>query len=101
MAQGIAVVGVIIATGHLKNPLAQHLLIAMVRITGIAGVIEGPSQAANDADLGLNLAKEQDTAVAAEGATVEISLQVSTGKACKGQHNLRILGHGGFLFLLQ
>ena len=48
-----------------------------------------------------DLAKEQHTAVAAQGATCKISLQVFTTKPCKGQDDLRILGHGGFLFLLQ
>ena len=84
MAQGVAIVGIVIAAGNLKNPLAQHFLIAMVRIAGIAGVMERPRKAADDADLGLDLAKEQDAAVAAQGSPVEIGLQVFPGKSCKG-----------------
>jgi hypothetical protein len=101
MAQGGAIVGILIAAGHLKNPLPQQLLIAMVRIASIARVIECLSKTSNHADLGFNLTKQQHTAVAAHGAPIEISLQVFTAKSCKGQHNLLILGHGGFLFLLQ
>ncbi len=55
----------------------------MLGITGIAGVIECPSQAANHADLGLDLAKQQHAAVAAQGAPVEIRLQVFAAKSCK------------------
>ena len=72
--------------------LPQQLLIAMGRIAGIARVIERSSKTSNHADLGFNLTKQQHTAVAAHGATIEISLQVFTAKSCKGQHNLRILG---------
>jgi hypothetical protein len=56
----------------------------MVGIAGIAGIVEDPSQAANDADLGLNLAKEQHTPIATQGAAIEIGLQIFTAKSCKG-----------------
>jgi hypothetical protein len=50
--------------------------------------------------LGRGLAKKQHTAAAAQGATIEIGLQGFTRKSCKRQHDLRILSHRGFLYLV-
>lgn len=35
------------------------------------------------------------------GGAIEIGLEVFTAKSCKGSRDLRILGHGGFLFVLR
>ena len=40
------------------------------------------------------------TTIADQSAAVEIRLKIFAGKSCKRQHDLRILGPGGFLYVV-
>jgi hypothetical protein len=95
--ESVTIVGIFIATGNLKDALAQHLLIAMVGITRIASVIEGLDKTTNDTDVRFGLAKQQHPAVTAQCPPLEIPLKAFTAKSCKRQHHWHILDHGGFL----
>jgi len=83
MSEKVTIVGIFIATGDLKDALAQHLFIAMVDITRIAWVIESLNETANDTKAGLGLAKQQHSAIATQRTTVKITLKVLAAKSCK------------------
>ena len=56
MAQGIAIVAVLVAGSHLKNALSQHIVQGVPDISRMAQINQRGSQALSQADLLINTA---------------------------------------------
>lgn len=93
-AEGIGVVLVLVAAGHLENTLPDQLLQAVARAAGVfAPIPEAVGEGGADTQLSINLAKPGQAPIGGETPTVEGSLK---GKACQlGEHVSRCgtIGH--------
>ena len=93
----IAVIGIFISTGDLKNPLSQQGLIGMIHIALMTAICQNIRQTLDQADASLYLTQEQNACIARQASTIKISGHFFTGNTCKREGDLCIFVHGSFL----
>lgn len=64
LAQCIAVVGVFVAAGHLKNPLRQQIIHGMFDVGRMLAILDGGCDSVNQADLVFCLTQQDGAKIA-------------------------------------
>jgi len=82
MTQGVGVVAVLIAAGHLKDALRQQIAQRVGDVTRIAGIGNGPGQAIDQADATIDGAQHQGARVRGHltGAEIGANREASSGR---------------------
>ena len=93
-AQLVAVVGVLVAAGNLKDALAQKVLVRVVDVAGMPPVTQGGHHALDDTHDGFGRSQQQHTAVLGKAAAVEIGFDFFARNPCEGQGVMRVFHRG-------
>ena len=88
-SQVVAVIGVLIPAGDLKNALADEIRIGMVDVALMSPIRHRPHESVHDPCTGFRLSQKQDAPIAGGRAAVEIGFDLLARNVCKGQGDLR------------
>ena len=93
-AQSVAVIGVLVAAGDLKDALPQEVLAGMVDVTGMAPIRQRRHHTLKDAGPGFGLSQQQQAPILSGAAPMEIGFDFLARDPCKRQGVLRSLHRG-------
>lgn len=96
-AQIVAVVGVLVAAGDLKNALAKKVRAAMVDVTGMAPIRQRRHHTLKDAGVGFGHSQKQQAPIVGGTAALEIGFDFLARDPCKRQSVMPIFHRGVLL----
>ena len=91
--QGVGVVAILVTAGDLVDALGQEIPQGMLRVGGMALIVEGLCQAVGKADLPVDAPQQQGAEIRGQGATLEVGTESEPVDRRKTQLFWDKLGH--------